>query len=108
MYINVKRLKLHKVATYSPFFPCSETIKWILQCIDTESWLIRGHDGAPIAVISSVEISAYYRLPKKQEVFNTKWLVGFSTPTKDILREWWQDPTKFWVKTDQAYKTKGL
>ena len=70
--------------------------------------MIRGHDGAPIATIASLNITAYYKLPKKQQVFNTKWLTGFTTLTKDILRSWWQEPAKFWVRTDQAYKIEGL
>lgn len=70
--------------------------------------MIRGHDEAPIATIFAEEIKTYYKLLEKQQTFNTTWLVGFTTPTKDILRDWWQDPEKFRVRTDQAYKTEGL
>lgn len=69
--------------------------------------MIRGHDGAPIATISPADINTYYILPERQQTFNTRWLIGFTTPMKDILREWWQDPEKFRARIDQAYKTEG-
>lgn len=95
IYINIKRLRLHKVAAHPPVFSCAEIIKWILQCTNTKDWMIRGHDGAPIVAIASTNINTYYKLPEKQYIFNTKWLAEFTTPTKDILRGWWQEPVKF-------------
>lgn len=108
VYINVKRSKFHNITSHPPIFPCTETIEWILQNTDTDSWMIRGHAGASIAAISSANIVAYYRLPERQEVLNARWLSEFVIPVKDILREWWQDPSKFWVRTYQAYKIEGL
>ena len=108
VYINIKKSRLDKVTTHPLGFPCSKTIEWIFHCTDTNSWMIRGHDRAPIANISLADISAYYRLPERQELFNTRWLAKFGTPMKVILREWWQDLSKFRVKIDQAYRTEGL
>jgi len=76
--------------------------------MDMDSWMIKDHAGAPISTISSTNIIAYYRLLERHEIFNTRWLSSFVTPVKDILREWRKDPSKFPVKTDQAYKTEGL
>jgi len=44
----------------------------------------------------------------REETFNTWWLSIFVILVKDILREWWQDPSKFQVRSDQAYRTEGL
>jgi len=47
-------------------------------------------------------------LPEKEEVFNTRWLSNFVILTKVIMREWWKDPSKFQVRSDQIYRTSGI
>lgn len=70
--------------------------------------MVRDHLGAPFATISSIDFSTYYRLPKKEEAFNTQWLSNFVIPTKEIFREWWQEPSKLWVRNDQVYRMEGI
>lgn len=108
MYLNIKRYKLHKIVSHPPIFPCVETTNWIIQSTNIDSWVVRDHICTPLETISSTNIATYYRLPENQETFNTWWLSNFAMPTRDILREWWQDPSKFRVRTDEVYRTKGL
>jgi len=88
IYLNLKRSKLHKIVSHPLIFPCIETIDWVLQNIDKDSWTVRDHTGAPLATISPTDISTYYKLPERQVTFNTWWLSSFVTSVKDILREW--------------------
>src|SRR5699024_9802031 len=76
--------------------------------MNTNSWKVKDHTGAPLATIFTTDIATYYRLHERQEIFNTRWLSNFVMSIKDILREWWQDPSKLRVRADQAYRREGL
>jgi len=50
----------------------------------------------------------YYKLHKPQEYIKFRWYVDFKKSSKEILKPWWQEPSKFGKKPDGIYKTKML
>jgi len=96
------------VVAHPPMFPCVETIKRILQHVDEDHGVIRGHAREVLTSFTIVDISTYYKLPEREEAFNNIQLLAFNDSTKDILKSWWQEPTKFSFRENQVYNTEGL
>lgn len=70
--------------------------------------VIRSHIGEAFANVYSINIVASYKLSEKGDTFNTRWMSNFLVAIKDILKSWWHEPSKLWVKADQVYRTEGL
>ena len=52
VYLNVRRSKLHRVATRPEVFPCTDVISWIIPIVDIDNMIIMNEEG--YKVISSL------------------------------------------------------
>jgi len=63
-----------------------------LQRANEDHLEIMRHDGDILASLTTANITTYYKLPKREESFNTRWLITFNETAKDakeILKLWW-------------------
>jgi hypothetical protein len=59
---NIHKAYLHMVAIRSPFFPCIELLKWIIDHIDTQKCLINDDNDKCVRVFLPSEVQSYYKL----------------------------------------------
>lgn len=45
----------------------------------------------------------YYKMPPPQYYLGARWYCDFKTPTKDIIKSWWKEPSKFRKKVGGIY-----
>jgi hypothetical protein len=62
VFLNIRRLYLHMVASRNPVFPCMELLKWIIDHMDTKRCLINDDNGECVGFFLPMEVHNYYKL----------------------------------------------
>jgi hypothetical protein len=110
VFLNIRRSYLHMVASRTPMFPCIELLKWLIDHIDTQFFLINDVNGECVEVFLSVEVQSYYNLRDPEEQMNIDFVVSFyeSHDTGRVMASWWREDKKHTNRTFGWYQTINL
>jgi hypothetical protein len=110
VFLNIRRSYLHMVASRTPMFPCIELLKWLIDHIDTQFFLINDVNGECVEVFLSVEVQSYYNLRDPEEQMNIDFVVSFyeSHDTGRVMASWWREDKKYTNRTFGWYQTINL
>jgi hypothetical protein len=61
----------------TPVFPCIEILKWLIDHIDTQKFLINDENGECVDIFLLVEVQNYYKLLDLEERLNNDFFVKF-------------------------------
>jgi hypothetical protein len=85
------------VSSRTPFFPCIEVLKWLMDHIDTLKCLIKNENGGCVGFFLPKKSQKYYKLRYPKEHLNTDFVVKFYElhDTSRLMASWWKEKTKF-------------
>jgi hypothetical protein len=76
VFPNIQRAYLHMVVRRTPFFPCIELLKWLINDMDTQRCLINDNNGEYVGVFPPMEVQNYYKLRDPEEGINIDFVVN--------------------------------
>jgi hypothetical protein len=87
---------MHMVARKTPFFPCIELLKWLIDHTDIQKCLINDVNGEYVGVFLLVEVQSYYKLRYLEERLNRYFFVNFYEchDTSWVMASWWREDKK--------------
>jgi hypothetical protein len=62
------------VASRTPGFPCIEVLKWLIDHMDEQKFLINDENGGCVVFFLPTEVHKYYKLKDPEERLNKEYL----------------------------------
>jgi hypothetical protein len=93
------------VASITPFFPCIEVLKQLIDHVDRHKCLINNENGGCVRVFLSIEVQKYYKLRDPEDHLNKKFMVNFYEfhYTSWLMASWWKEDKKFTNRSNGWY-----
>jgi hypothetical protein len=110
VFLNIRRSYLHMVANKTPVSPCIEFLKWLIDHIGTQNFLINDDNGGCVRVFLPVEVQKYYKLRDPEERLNTYFVVNLYEchNTSQVMASWWREDNKYTNRSTGWYQTANL
>ena len=109
VYVNTDKSRLYKVACRFPMFLCVDMIHWIVSHTDPEKMVLKSVSGTQLATFRVKDFWEMYHLPHPLIMMEKPFSrPNSSANSRDILKSWVKEPTKFRTTPSQVYKTKIL
>lgn len=89
VYHNVRRSSLHMFASHSIVFPCGDTIKWIIKCIDVIYMTLRDIPSEGMMIFTYPHILDYCKLPRDEVALRENEYGIFFLSSKGIQKSQW-------------------
>jgi hypothetical protein len=110
VFLNIRLSYLHMVANRTPFFPCIEVLKWLIDHTDQQKCLINDEHGGCVGAFLQIEVQKYYKLRDPKEWLNTYFVVKFYKfhDTSRLMASWWKEDKAFTNWSSGWYGTVNL
>jgi hypothetical protein len=98
------------VSYRTPFFPCMEVLKWLIDHTNMHKCLINDENGKCFEVFLSKEVQKYYKLRDLEEWLNIDFMGNFYEfhDTNRFMASWWKEDKKFTNRSNGWYGTINL
>lgn len=95
-YINIHWSCFHRASCRFLVLTCANVIKWIFPHLDTKSMTLNNFSGQQLASYLAHDILLMYHLPKLEAYMDSYFYeVTNYLSTKDVIKTWVKEPTKF-------------
>lgn len=109
VYVIIHKSGLYRVACRYPAFPCTNMIHWIVLHTDSETMVLSNVNGTKPFTFKAENFQEMYHLPQLVITMDAPFTnPNSSANSRDILKSWVREPTKFRTTPNQVYKTKIL
>lgn len=109
VHINVQKSGLPNVACRYLYFPCADVASWINLRTDPKTMTLNNTIGQRLASFLAPNYHLMYHLSKPKSPMDSYFYVTtIYLSTKDIVKIWVKEPTKFCQTSTNTYKTKSL
>jgi hypothetical protein len=110
VFPNIRRSSLHRVACWTPIFPCIETIGCISDDAKMAKFTIKNEESECVVIFLPMEVKKYYKLRDPEERLNTNFVVKFYElhETSWLVASWWKEDKNFTNRNNGWYKMVKL
>ena len=105
---NIRKSKLHKVASHPPVLPCADAIAWIIEHVGLQNRYILNARGDPIASFQASDLAKYYHLEKGPQQLDGDLLSKFPYKGNELFKIWCKPDIVFKHKRSGNYPTTEL
>jgi hypothetical protein len=108
IFNNIRKSKLHRVATHPSVLPCADAIVWIIEHVDLQNRYILNVRGDPIASFQEADLAKYYHLEKGPQQLDGDLLSKFPYKGNDLFKIWCKPDIIFKHRRSGNYPTTKL
>jgi len=109
VYVNIQKLGLQRIACRYLAFLCAYIVSWILPHANPKTIPLNSDTRQRLASFLVQKYHLMYHLPELKFLMDSYFYVKTKClNTKDIVKEWVKEPTKFCSTPTNTYKTKYL
>jgi len=105
IFRNIRKSKLHRVATHATIFPCTNAISWIVWHVDLDNRYILNTKERPITSFQESNIASFYHLEKGDLSLDEEVIKKFSLKENDLCKFWYKPEKLFKIRSSGEYTT---
>lgn len=107
--MNIHNSGLYWITCRYHTFPCADMIFLIISHTDPKTMTLSSVSGMKLATSWTQDYDEMYQMSKPMTIMETPFnLHGSSANSRDMLKNWVKEPTRFGMTPNQIYKTKIL
>lgn len=109
VYVNIHKSGLYRISCRYPTFPCAEMIHYIVSQTNPKTMVLRSVSGTQLDTFGAKDFQEMYHFPQPVIIMDTPFTRSSSDAnSRDILKSWVKNPSKFRTTPSQVYKMNIL